>query len=175
MPTLDSVSIAPLPSSPGEPIAGSGRLALLRQYAWCQLFWNPLLCFAAVLALGSGATFGRPFVLALVVAVVASSVCFVPVAALLEFDQRMRSQTPPREPHGRGFYLGVALMGMPVGLVLASHVTLLLFGESVPGSAFEVRFGLTLGLLLAGLFSAWQSRADARRARLALELRVERA
>jgi LytS/YehU family sensor histidine kinase len=64
---------------------------------------------------------------------------------------------------------------MPLGLYVASLVTGSIFGERAPATAVDYRFGGFLGMLIAGAFFAWQTRADATAAALAAERRAERA
>src|SRR6185369_7491899 len=75
---------APAPAAAPE----SWQKSLLRQYFQVQLVCNPLLCALATLGLGSSDAFGHSFAIALVVAAVGSSVCFVPIALLLALEQR---------------------------------------------------------------------------------------
>jgi signal transduction histidine kinase len=147
---------------------------LAKQYAKVQLFYNPLLTGAAVLALAPLSTFWSAFPVALLVASVASSVCFVPVVIALAIERRPRPSGPVRLRR-RAWYLGLALLAMPVGLLLASTVTELVLGVRSPATAYDYRFGAFLGVLIAGLFFLWQTLADARAAALAAELRRKHA
>jgi sensor histidine kinase YesM len=148
--------------------------SLSRWYVKVQLLINPLLSAVAALALAP-TEHVRAFLLSLTVAVVASSVAFGAAALLLLWDLRRsgRGAAPPR--HAAVRYLVLALLGMPLGLVLAAHTTELLFQVRVPSDAFDYRLGVVLGTLLALVFYSWQSANDARRAALSAQLERERA
>jgi signal transduction histidine kinase len=148
---------------------------LAKQYAKVQLFWNPLLTGAAVLALAPISNFPGAFLVALLIASVASSVCFVPVAVALAIERRPCRSGLQGRPRGRAWYLGLALLAMPVGLLLASAVTEWVLGVRAPATAHDYRFGAFLGVLIAGLFFLWQTLGDVRAAALAAELRLKQA
>jgi two-component system, LytTR family, sensor kinase len=148
---------------------------LAKEYLRVQLFWSPLVTAAAALALNPLQDFARVFPRSLLVAAVASSVCFVPVLFALGLSQRARARGRPPAAHGRAWYLALALAGMPLGLFLAAWVTQIVFGVRAPESFRDYRFGAFLGTLIAGLFFLWQSLGEARAAALAAELRLEQA
>jgi hypothetical protein len=154
------------------PVASFRRLA--KEYAKVQLVYNPLLVGVAVLGLGDGG-YGFAFALSLTVAAVASSVSFLPVVVVLAWavQRQRRGHTPAT--HGRAWYFALALLTMPIGLYLAGPVTERMFGVRSPASLGDYRFGLFLGTLITVAFFAWQTRADARAALVAAELRAERA
>lgn len=145
-----------------------------REYLKVQLVYNPLLVGVAVLGLGEG-RHGLVFALSLTIAAVASTVGFVPV--LLVFAWAALRQRQGRAPaaHGRAWYFALALLALPPGLYLAGLVTEALFGVRAPASLGDYRFALFLGALVTLSFFAWQTRADARAAAAAAELRAERA
>jgi signal transduction histidine kinase len=148
--------------------------ALARRYLEVQLFWNPIVTGLAMLWLSGGA-FGAVFPIALLVAAVASSVSFVPVVLGVLAERASLARGRRATPHGRAWYFALALLGMPLGLLLASRATERVFGVAVPNSAQDYRFGAFIGTLIAGLFFAWQTLNDARQAALAAQLRAERA
>jgi signal transduction histidine kinase len=148
---------------------------LAKQYLTVQLFWNPLVTAAAALALNPLQDFARVFPRSLLVAAVASSVCFVPVLIALGLTERARARGRPVAVHGRAWYLALALASMPFGLFLAAWVTQSVFGVRASDNFRNYRFGAFLGTLIAGLFFLWQSLGDARAAALAAELRLEQA
>jgi two-component sensor histidine kinase len=159
--------------SKAAPQGVSWQRALARHYVLVQLFWNPVLCAVAVLALGTPEAWARSFAVALVIAAVASSVCFLPIAGLLALQQRASARQSAAPARGRGFYLGVALLCMPLGMLLAAEVTERVFGVRAPSTASDYRFAIFLGLIISGVFFLWQSLRDARAEALALELRVK--
>lgn len=163
------------PSAATGAPAGGGRFRrLAREYAKVQLVYNPLLVGGAVLGL-SEAPYGHRFVLSLTIAVVASSVCFAPVTLALAWAHWRQRRGHAPAVHGRAWFFSLALLAMPLGLYTASLVTGLLFGARAPATAVDYRFGSFLGMLIAGAFFAWQTRADAGAEALAAERRAERA
>jgi hypothetical protein len=153
----------------------SWQRRLGKHYAQVQLFWNPLLTGVTVLALGPRADLGRSFLSSLLIAAVASSLCFVPVLLALALQERARGRGRPGSARGRAWYLALALLGMPPGLWLASHITEIAFGVRTPATSYDYRFAAFLGMLIAGLFFLWQTLGDARSAALAAELRLKQA
>jgi hypothetical protein len=147
---------------------------LTRWYVKVQLLINPLLSAIAALALAPDEHV-RAFLLSLTVAAVASSVSFAAAAMMLLWDMRRRGRGVAPARHAAVRYLALALLGMPLGLVLAAHTTELLFQVRVPNGAFDYRLGVLLGTLLASIFFLWQSASDARRAALGAQLERERA
>lgn len=168
--------IEPVLNTPGD---GNWSAALGRQYLRVQLFWNPVLTGAAVLALGPGTSFWRPFAVSLVVAAVASSVCFVPVAVALAVQARAQRLARQKGADARAprpvVYLALALVSLPLGLLLAAQITEVVFGVRAPNASLDYRFAAVLGGLLAAPFFLWQALSEARKNSLALELHLERA
>lgn len=145
-----------------------------KEYAKVQLVYNPLLVGVAVLGL-SDAPYGFTFALSLTIAVVASSVSFVPVTLALALGvlRQRRGRTPAIR--SRAGYFALAVLTLPLGLYVAGSVTELFFGVRAPASMADYRFGIFLGMIITVSFFAWQLRSDARAAAAAAELRAERA
>jgi hypothetical protein len=173
------------PSDATRPVALTGAASfrgpfrrpfrnLGKEYAKVQLVYNPLLVGVAVLGLSDG-HYGFTFALSLTIAVVASSVSFVPVAVALAFAVLRQRQGRTPILHGRARYFALAVLTLPLGLYVASIVTERLFGVRAPASMGDYRFGIFLGTLIAVAFFAWQLHSDARAAAVAAELRAERA
>jgi two-component sensor histidine kinase len=161
-------------AQPDAPAGAVSFRRLAREYAKVQLVYNPLLTALAVLGLSDG-SWGDTFALSLTIAAVASSVSFVPVALALALERLRQARGHAPAAHGRAWYFALALLSMPLGLYLASTVTERVFGVRAPATAGDYRFGGFLGTLIAGLFFAWQTHADARAAAAAAALRAERA
>lgn len=169
------------PPDATRPVALSGAASfrnpfrsLGKEYAKVQLVYNPLLVGVAVLGLSDG-HYGFTFALSLTIAVVASSVSFVPVAVALAFAVLRQRQGHTPILNGRARYFTLALLTLPLGLYVASIVTERLLGVRAPASMGDYRFGIFLGTLIAVVFFAWQLHSDARAAAVAAELRAERA
>jgi hypothetical protein len=169
------------PPDATRPVALTGAASFRRpfrnlgkEYAKVQLVYNPLLVGVAVLGLSDG-HYGFTFALSLTIAVVASSVSFVPMAVALAFAVLRQRQGRTPILHGRARYFALAVLTLPLGLYVASIVTERLFGVRAPASMGDYRFGIFLGTLIAVVFFAWQLHSDARAAAVAAELRAERA
>jgi two-component sensor histidine kinase len=150
---------------------------LAQQYLRVLLFWNPLVTTLALLALGTGAgaDFRRELPVSLLIATLTATVCFMPVAYALWLQQRQRERGRTVPEHGHAWYMALAAVAMPLGLLLSSRVTGLVFGVRTPSSFGDYRVALFLGSLISGLFFLWQTRADAKDAARAAELRREQA
>lgn len=159
---------------PAAPSAGASLRNLGKEYAKVQLVYNPLLVGLAVLGLSDG-HYAFTFALSLTIAVVASTVSFVPVT--LAFALALLEQRRGRAPaaHGRAWYFALAVLTLPLGLYVAGAVTERCFGVRAPASLGDYRFGIFLGTLITVSFFAWQLRSEARAATVAAELRAERA
>jgi LytS/YehU family sensor histidine kinase len=117
----------------------------------------------------------RQLSVSLLIATVTATVCFIPVALALALQQRARERGRPGPDHGRPWYMALAVVAMPFGLLLSSHVSQLVFGARAPASFSDYRMALFLGGLISGLFFLWQTQVDARDAARAAELRREQA
>ena len=148
---------------------------LARQYFRVLWLWNPLVTGVALLAIGPGTHFWRGFSVSLSIATVSATVCFIPVALALGLQQRARERGRPGPEHGFAWYMALAVLAMPLGLLVSSHVTGLVFGVRTPASFREYRVALFLGSLISGLFFLWQTQVDAKGAARAAELRRQQA
>lgn len=149
--------------------------ALAKQYFRVLWLWNPLVTSVAMLALSPSAGFWRGFWMSLLIATVSATVCFVPVACALAWQARARARGQRVPEHGRAWYMALAVSVMPLGLLVSSHASELVFGVRAPASFHDYRVALFLGSLISGLFFLWQTQADARGAAQAAELCREQA
>jgi signal transduction histidine kinase len=148
--------------------------SLVKQYWRVVLLFNPLVVGVVTLAMSPSDRFWLSFRVAMTIALVATSLSFGVVAAVQGFERRAarRRGGPAR---GRGWYMLWALATLPIGLLLASEVTLRLFGFRAPAGLTDYRYGIFVGTSIAGGFFLWYSRRDAEHAARLAQLGLERA
>ena len=164
-------------------IATNLRALLLPSRGWALfvaslLFWNPVIAAAITFVLGGTRHFFQDWLISLAIAQVVAVECHLAVRIVRHLEisiHRLRGRAAP--VHSTGWYLLLACLMMPLALPLGfagGGVTARALGLRWGAPDFgSYRIGIGFGLVMAALFFFQHSRAEAREAARAAELRIK--
>ncbi len=143
------------------------------------ILWQPLLTLLMCFSFGSLEHIGPRMIQSWVIGTLVTSTCFLVIASVRGVSAWRASRAGvPVTARSRGWWFSLSLFTMPLGLYLGFKVASLLgpvLGfQGMLATGEDYRFGVFLGALIAAVLFLSRTRADAKEAARAAELKLKK-